>query len=87
MFLPDCLELQAQGGLCFLVRMDASSLPIGRSDRKGCGSLLGRGCRAGCVELTCLWKEREGRNEKESCQEDLVKTQTWNPVGKEEAGL
>lgn len=34
-----------------------------------------------------MWREREGRNERESCQEDFVKTQTWNPVGKEEAGL
>lgn len=44
MFLPDCPELQAEGGLSLLVRMDASvSLPVGRADREGCGRLLGGG--------------------------------------------
>lgn len=43
-FLPDCPELQAQGGLFLLVRMDApASLPERRADREGCGRLLGGG--------------------------------------------
>jgi hypothetical protein len=43
-FLPDCPELQAEGGPPLLVRMDAFASPlVGRADREGCGRLLGGG--------------------------------------------
>lgn len=51
-------------------------------------------CWEGVAEqaVSVLWTSpvcggRERKGTRGSCQEDLVKTQTWNPVGKEEAGL
>lgn len=85
-------ELLARGERCCpLARIDASaSLPLGRADRASSRRLLG-GDPEHAVRapwgLTWLWREKEDRNEGESCQKGSVEAKAWNPVEKVEAGL